>query len=263
MDPNQILGIAADTFNSLDPKSKEALTYPSARTLGNAADGLISLVFYPLLKAQIFTHEKLKQYRKEVSEKISHIPENNRDTSKFGLVLKAIEESRYQLNEDDIRKLYVNLIASTVDNRKNNVVNPRLATVVSQFGGTEADLLNEIHLSKNRSLQTAEIWAFSDNHAYNYKASQRFTFAHGKPTLKYHSSIDVLKSLGVINATNKRKLEGNYYKQIYNLMNNNIKSSKYYLNINNSLNENEHLEFMPSYITLTDFGVNLCRCIFE
>lgn len=259
MDPNQL-----EVWKEFLPQSTiEYLLNPTAKKVGQSLDGIATVLCWPLLKLRIIQKAKLEQFAKEIQEKNNQIPLKNRDSSKIGLAIKAIEEARYQLDEDDIRKLYVNLIASTVDNRKNNVVNPRLATVVSQFGGTEADLLNEIHLSKNRSLQTAEIWAFSDNHAYNYKASQRFTFAHGKPTLKYHSSIDVLKSLGVINATNKRKLEGNYYKQIYNLMNNNIKSSKYYLNINNSLNENEHLEFMPSYITLTDFGVNLCRCIFE
>ena len=43
MDPNQIIGAGVDAYNALDADSKHALTYPSAKTLGNATDGLISL----------------------------------------------------------------------------------------------------------------------------------------------------------------------------------------------------------------------------
>lgn len=263
MDPNQIIGAGVDAYNALDADSKHALTYPSAKTLGNATDGLISLICYPLLKAQIFTQGKLKQYKLEVKEKISEIPENNRDRGKFGLVLKAIEESRYQLNEDDIREMYVNLIASTVDNRKNSIVNPRLATVVSQFGIKEAKLMKEIYLPDNRSLPTSEIWAFAKDLRYNYKLSQRYVFIHNKPTLQYYSSIDILKSLGVINATNKRKLTTGNSEQNYKIMKDIIQASKDYKSMKDVLNENEYLEYMPSYITLTDFGRDLCHCIFE
>lgn len=49
MDPNQIIGAGVDAYNALDADSKHALTYPSAKTLGNATDGLISLICYPLL----------------------------------------------------------------------------------------------------------------------------------------------------------------------------------------------------------------------
>lgn len=255
MDPNQILGIAADTFNSLDPKSKEALTYPSARTLGNAADGLISLVFYPLLKAQIFTHEKLKQYRKEVSEKISHIPENNRDISKFGLVLKAIEESRYQLNEDDIRKMYVNLISSTVDNRKNNFVNPRIASVVAQFGIKEAELLKMLFHSKNHTILNCELYAYDSSG--DFKNSPTVLYYDGVFFKDYGPSIDILKSLGVIDFPYKRKLvgqENNYF-----LIQNYLKTlAPLY-----KLSDSDHDEFRDGYIEYTNFGEQLAHCIFE
>lgn len=263
MDPNQIIGMGVDAYNSLDDESKHALTYPTAKTLGLAIDGLVSFICYPLLKARIFTQSKLKQYQNETAAKINKIPDVNRDSSKLGLVVKAIEESQYQINEDDIRKMYVNLIASTVDNRKNSIVNPRLATVVSQFGIKEAKLMKEIYLSDNRSLPTSEIWAFAKDLRYNYKLSQRYVFIHNKPTLQYHSSIDILKSLGVINATNKRILTTGNSEQNYKIMKDIIQASKDYKSMKDVLNENEYLEYMPSYITLTDFGRDLCHCIFE
>lgn len=259
MDPNQI-----EAWKAFLPQSTiEYLLNPTAETIGQSLDGIATALCWPLLKLRIIQKNKLKQFAEEIRNKNDQIPVENRDSSKIGLAIKAIEEARYQLNEDDVRQMYVNLIASTVDNRKNSIVNPRLATVVSQFGIKEAKLMKEIYLSDNRSLPTSEIWAFAKDLRYNYKLSQRYVFIHNKPTLQYHSSIDILKSLGVINATNKRKLTTGNSEQNYKIMKDIIQASKDYKSMKDVLNENEYLEYMPSYITLTDFGRDLCHCIFE
>lgn len=259
MDPNQI-----EAWKAFLPQSTiEYLLNPTAETIGQSLDGIATALCWPLLKLRIIQKNKLKQFAEEIRNKNDQIPVENRDSSKIGLAIKAIEEARYQLNEDDVRQMYVNLIASTVDNRKNSIVNPRLATVVSQFGIKEAKLMKEIYLSDNRSLPTSEIWAFAKDLKYNYKLSQRYVFIHNKPTLQYYSSIDILKSLGVINATNKRKLTTGNSEQNYKIMKDIIQASKDYKSMKDVLNENEYLEYMPSYITLTDFGRDLCHCIFE
>lgn len=259
MDPNQI-----EAWKAFLPQSTiEYLLNPTAETIGQSLDGIATALCWPLLKLRIIQKNKLKQFAEEIRNKNDQIPVENRDSSKIGLAIKAIEEARYQLNEDDVRQMYVNLIASTVDNRKNSIVNPRLATVVSQFGIKEAKLMKEIYLSDNRSLPTSEIWAFAKDLRYNYKLSQRYVFIHNKPTLQYHSSIDILKSLGVINATNKRKLTTGNSEQNYKIMKDIIQASKDYKSMKDVLNENEYLEYMSSYITLTDFGRDLCHCIFE
>lgn len=259
MDPNQI-----EAWKAFLPQSTiEYLLNPTAETIGQSLDGIATALCWPLLKLRIIQKNKLKQFAEEIRNKNDQIPVENRDSSKIGLAIKAIEEARYQLNEDDVRQMYVNLIASTVDNRKNSIVNPRLATVVSQFGIKEAKLMKEIYLSDNRSLPTSEIWAFAKDLRYNYKLSQRYVFIHNKPTLQYHSSIDILKSLGVINATNKRKLTTGNSEQNYKIMKDIIQASKDYKSMKDVLNENEYLQYMPSYITLTDFGRDLCHCIFE
>lgn len=259
MDPNQI-----EAWKAFLPQSTiEYLLNPTAETIGQSLDGIATALCWPLLKLRIIQKNKLKQFAEEIRNKNDQIPVENRDSSKIGLAIKVIEEARYQLNEDDVRQMYVNLIASTVDNRKNSIVNPRLATVVSQFGIKEAKLMKEIYLSDNRSLPTSEIWAFAKDLRYNYKLSQRYVFIHNKPTLQYHSSIDILKSLGVINATNKRKLTTGNSEQNYKIMKDIIQASKDYKSMKDVLNENEYLQYMPSYITLTDFGRDLCHCIFE
>lgn len=257
MESHDIINAGVDAYNMLDPESKHALAYPAAERLGQAIDGLVSLVCYPLLKARIFTHSRLEQYQKETSRKINQIPEKNRDTSKLGLVIKAIEESRYQLNEDDIRKLYVNLIASTVDNRKNDVVSPRLATVVSQFGLNDANFLKTIYQQDGQQLPYGQLRLALDND-YGYTFPIKIAITDNSKTLNnFSSSLDILVSLGVINDKQRNRLaqSDDRYAQIEDALKATIAKPKGY--------ENNTCNLINSYIDLTNFGRDLCKCIFE
>ena len=114
MDPNQI-----EAWKAFLPQSTiEYLLNPTAETIGQSLDGIATALCWPLLKLRIIQKNKLKQFAEEIRNKNDQIPVENRDSSKIGLAIKAIEEARYQLNEDDVRQMYVNLISSTVDNDK-------------------------------------------------------------------------------------------------------------------------------------------------
>lgn len=259
MDPNQIIGMGVDAYNALDNESKHALAYPSAKTLGLAIDGLVTLTCYPLLKARIFTQGRLKQYQKEVSNKIDQIPEKNRDRSKLGLAIKAIEESRYQLNEDDVRQMYVNLISSTVDNRKNNEVTPRLATVVAQFGPEEAEFLKTIYKQIGKQMPLGYLTVENSENIHKRKATNYLcssddgSYLGGKD-----ESIDILNSLGIIEVKDNVWLSAPIYDSRYQTIENVLRNST-----NEPLGKNESFKLSKCYLKLNVFGLSLCHCIFE
>lgn len=272
MDPNQIISAGVDTYNALDADSKHALTYPAAKTLGLAADGLISIFCYPFLKARIFTQERLKQYQKEVADKINEMPEENRDPSKLGLVVKAIEESRYQLNEDDIREMYVNLIAATLDNRKNENIGPRFATIIAQFSPSDAkfmSLFNHTKKTPDGYLDSLPIFNIklcsNDNkHLWYYKRNLMFD---EKGSIKaYGDSIDIIKSFGIVDIIYGSHDEGyeNEFSKVEKHVNSN---SEYYQRLMKEKNENEdtnytHIKIEKGSIKLTSLGRRLMDIIF-
>lgn len=259
MDPNQIISASVDAYNMLDPESKHALAYPSAKTLGLAIDGLVTLACYPLLKARIFTQGRLSQYQKEVSSKIDQIPEKNRDRSKLGLAIKAIEESRYQLNEDDVRQMYVNLISSTVDNRKNNVVTPRLATVVAQFGPGEAEFLKTIYQQKGQQMPLGYLIAENRKNVHERKVTSYLCSSdNGSYLGDKDESIDILNSLGIITVRDNVWLSAPIYVSRYQTIESVLKNST-----NEPLGKNESLKLNKCYLKLNVFGRSLCHCIFE
>lgn len=252
MDPNQI-----EAWKNFLPQSTiEYLVNPTARTIGQALDGVATALCWPLLKLRIIQKAKLEQFTKEIREKNKQIPVENRDSSKVGLAVKAIEEARYQLNEDDIRKLYVNLIASTVDNRKNNVVSPRLATVVAQFGSDEAHLIKQLAHSESELLLTSQLWAVEGNS--DYWITPRFLSIDDQVASEFASSIDTLKSLGVINDFLDRALTEAKYQEKYNNMEKTIEGLKPILG-----HHEKTTKFKNGYIQLSNFGSDLARCIFQ
>ena len=253
MDPNQI-----EAWKNFLPQSTiEYLVNPAARTTGQALDGVATALCWPLLKLRIIQKAKLEQFTKEIREKNKQIPVENRDSSKVGLAVKAIEEARYQLNEDDIRKLYVNLIASTVDNRKNGLVTPRLATALSQMGPNDAVLLKHINEQESHVVPFG-YFIKKDNVGTSTISKKSIDFFKAGTLVNQDISLDVLDSLGIIEVKHDAWLTNELFKPSYDKLEESIR-----VEIHNIFNFNaEEIEFTKGYIKVTDFGEALLRCIF-
>ena len=111
------LGPLHDLKDVLPESTLEALLNPAAKSIGTAVGGLCDLIFFPLHKLGIYTEQKLKEYSDKIKQKTDDIPVENRDASKLNLVFKALEDSKYQINEEELQEAFANLIASTIDNR--------------------------------------------------------------------------------------------------------------------------------------------------
>lgn len=259
MDPNLIIGAGIDVYNSLPSSTQEALLNPAAKTLGEALDGAVTIICSPLLILGTLSKALLHKFSTEVNQKINGIPQSNRDTSKLGLVIKAMEEARYQLTEDDVRRMYVNLIASTVDNRKNHEVSPRLATVVSQFGPNEANFLKVVYQQSNHQVPFGYLTATKlDNISTKEISKYLFSIDNGTYLANQEASMDILRSLGIIDVYTDAWLSSDYYKSRYQTIEEVLKQ-----NTNYSANKDEKLKLNKCYLKFNSFGESLGHCIFE
>ncbi|MBC2316004.1 DUF4393 domain-containing protein [Listeria booriae] len=127
--------------DALPESTKEALLTPSAVPLGKAIGGIISFSLSPLIKLQILTEAKLAAYEDKVQQKFTAIPEENRDSEKIGLVLKTMEDSRYQLDNELLQEFFANLLAQTVDDRHNHDIHPSFSAILRDLSPQDAELL--------------------------------------------------------------------------------------------------------------------------
>lgn len=249
------LGIGYQVFESLPESTREAFLNPSTRTIGQALNGLVLFFTSPLLKFGIVKKAELEKFKNDIQQQTTKIPEENRDRSKLGLVIKAIEDAKYQLNEEDIRSMYAKLIASTVDNRKNNSVTPRLATAVSQMGPNDALLLR--HIKKQGYVVVPFGYLTKkDGEGFFPVTKKSIDFLKTGTLINQDVSLDVLDSLGIIKMWTDVWLVDDLFKPSYKRL-----ESSLMANVPNEFQTSE-IEFTKGYLKVTDFGEALLQCIF-
>lgn len=117
---------------------------PSKET-GKGIASIVRLVFSPFRffsdKAGMFFNNQLKVYEKELEEKIDSIPEEKRIEPDFHTVSVALDNSKFCITNDTLRKMFVNLIASTVNIDTKDIAHPAFAEIIKQMTSTDANLL--------------------------------------------------------------------------------------------------------------------------
>ena len=122
------------------------LSHPITHEIGNTLGELWYLVFGNIhQKAEekkLRIAHSLNQYRKELVNSISCIPEEYRQEAKLQIAGPALEISKYCIEESKLREMFVNLISSSVDTRKSSQVHPSFAEIISQMSPVDAQNLS-------------------------------------------------------------------------------------------------------------------------
>lgn len=227
---------------------------PSAEALGKSLGGIAKTILYPFLKWNAFISADLDKFEKQVTEKTENIPLENRDSSKVGLALKSIEESKYQLTSEEMRNRFSSLIASTVDKRKNSTITPRFATVLSQLSSNEAALLLKIGEMPNGVLPSAHL-RLAQKDGSGSTVPPRYLGFSKLEVLTDDVAISTFFSLGLIEIFENSWLTADIFSSIYASME---KSSMFEIHSNQILKANSGapgtVEFQKSYIQISAFG---------
>lgn len=256
MDPLMLKTIG----DSIPQSTKELLFNPTANAVGQGIGAVFTAVFSPLIKIGIIKKQELADLTNKTAKKVKEIPHENLDGSKPGLVLKALEESKYQLEDKDLRDFFASLIASSVDNRKNQDITPRYATVLSQLGSQDAQFL--LLLSKQLKFQLPIGHLEIENNTTFAERSISDTYLCTNNNEVLRVSMDtatILNSLGIITLSNdgERYLSHEIYEKGYSLIDSHLR------NLNLVLpNKDEKIKLAKGSVIITDFGQNLFQYIF-
>ncbi|MFL2081040.1 DUF4393 domain-containing protein [Latilactobacillus sakei] len=259
LDPNSI-----DALSKAIPEStKEQLLNPTANNIGKSIGGISRFLLTPLLKLDIITQKNLYDFESEIYAKTDAISLKNRDSSKLGLALKTIEDSKYQLDSKDLRELFVNLIASTVDKEKNNKSHPRFSTILSEMDNNDAVFLKNlidilIANGQYKFIPTCQL----ENH--NNKTDGRSAIGElqilsDSKTITNNISLTNLSSLGIIEV----KSELQPYNEFYSKQFDNFENSIEIKNLKNKISEqSDHSLFiLKGHIKFTELGTRFIELI--
>ncbi|WP_404467246.1 DUF4393 domain-containing protein [Planococcus rifietoensis] len=247
------------SLDGIPESTKEEVLNPPARLIGQAISGIVHAVFDPLVKFNIVRDKDLKDFEKKVKSGTNQIPEKNRDDDKIGLVLKAFEESKYQLDSEEMRVLFANLISSTVDNRKNYGVQPSFSSVLKDMSVEDAHLLKLFAEENAVPLVTIRL----ENDKGVGTGIHNNILIFNNETYENELSLFSLERLGILSLNSDNELSSQYNKDKYQNLENNEK----YLTAKNSLplvSEEftfTKVRFQKGNARLTPFGKAFIACV--
>lgn len=134
---------------NLIPKFVDEAISPVAQSVGNSIANLWELAFGNYvnlwIKKQEFRHQlNYQDYVNKVNEKLNNIPIENLVEPPLNIIGPTIEASKYYIDSEELRELFANLIAASMNSDKVNNVHPSYVEIIKQISPDEAKLLKYI-----------------------------------------------------------------------------------------------------------------------
>jgi len=191
---------------------------PAAQEVGKALGTVTKLVNVALapVTALVWGYDKIAEYISEkVSEKLKDVPPENIITPPIYIAGPTIEAMRFTADNDELREMYANLLATSMNKETINNTHPRYIDIIKNISVDDAILLK--YLSKNWRTCKLEgllvydvpinnyvIYYLMDNQTSNRR--ECLEFSQIKNEILY--SVENLIHLGVL-----RRLENGIHRQ--------------------------------------------------
>lgn len=101
-----------------------------------------NVVLYPVKKANITYRYKLECFEDDLYARTAQIPEECLHNPNLMIAGPTLEALKYTYDEEKLREMYVNLLASSMDSRKDNAVHPSYVQIIQQMNSFDAVLFN-------------------------------------------------------------------------------------------------------------------------
>ena len=183
------------------PKFIDDAAGPPAQSVGNTLSNLWELgvgnhVALWIKKQEVRQQQNLQDYVKKVEEKTQEIPEEFIQEPSLHIVGPAIEASKYYIESEELREMFANLIASSIDNRKNDKIHPSFVEIIKQLSVLDAQILS-LYRDLLR-IPIAQIIIKKQTHEYRITQVHVIDFTHSENYKSYASSLSNLQRLGLL-----------------------------------------------------------------
>lgn len=148
------MGILPEKLPDSIDHAVENLTEPVTANAGNTFGDLWFLVFGGISQAaakrRIKYAVEAEKFRKDTEERILGIPGDDLKEPNTQIATQALEHSKYCIEEEPLRKMFSELIASSMMKSREGVVHPSFAMLLSQLSSSDALAL--LRFKNNSSL---------------------------------------------------------------------------------------------------------------
>lgn len=251
-DKKGIIEATSDAVKSLVPET----TKQTDGVLSTVVGFFNNVVLYPVKKANLTFKYKLEAFEQDLKKKIENIPEENLQEPPLMIAGPVLEALKYTYDEENLREMYENLLASAMDNRKVNNAHPSFVDAIKQMSPLDATILSII--VDKRQLRCGEITfdIVETNKLYLYAMPKHFVveLLHLSDPFTISTAITNLNRLELIQINNYGFKNMNYEE---------LKKHNYVKERENLVKELNDEPFVVNLkmhgIEINDYGLNFAR----
>ena len=159
-DKTMSLIIPEDLPDCIDKPVEQALT-PVATNVGKTFGDLWFLAMGGISqcaeKRKIKYAAELEKFKKSVEEKTKAIPPENRVEPNPRVVCQALEDAKYCLEDENIREMFANLVASAMNSSTFKEMHPSFSSIIKQMSPLEARIF--VKLNQERVFPICEYYS--------------------------------------------------------------------------------------------------------
>lgn len=178
--------------NAITPPAKEIGT-----TLGNIFYAIFSPINYNVEKLKIKQSEYLKKYQADIESELAKIPENKLTEPKLSIIGPTLEASKYYIEENELRKMFAKLIATSMNIDTKNTVHPSFVEIIKQLSPLDAQTLFIFKSWHIRPIVTYKL--VNNNSTFDIVFSDAFTCSEiAAPLIDLSTSISNLNRFKLV-----------------------------------------------------------------
>lgn len=254
-----ITPIKIELPDSIDTALKNITDKPSS-AVGNTIADIWFLVMggisHAAEKRKMKYSHALEQYKKELISSIEKIPEDKRIEPSTQIVAQALEKSKYCVEEETLRKMFVNLISNSASIDYSSKAHPSFADIINQMSPLDASVLMLLSQHSHFAIVNFMFDLHPSGHEV-YKTNIFLANASKEEIDMYSVSIESLERLGLISVTYADYLLGD---DKYSIFENGDAFLKFkhdhpITSKNNASNYKGH-SIKKGYTSITSFGQN-------
>lgn len=136
------------------------LLVPVASSAGKTLQDIWELVFGGfgayVEKKRVIRAKDIEDFKASLSNKVASIPSDQLIDPPLAIVGPALEASKYYFEEKELRELFANLIASSMNSSHSTIVHPSFVEIIKQMSALDAQNL-ALFSVENQTLPIAEI----------------------------------------------------------------------------------------------------------
>lgn len=244
-------------------KAYDDIIHPSAKNVGQALGTLTStlnLLLAPFSWAVYGFKHIDATVKSELTEILSDTPIEKLSQPEPNIVIPTYEALRYSLDKESLKKMYINLIASSMINDKKEKVHPAFVEVIKQLSPFDAEFLKSLFYNQVPQIPKIKVrLQVSENNSngidlFRTILSPKY-FTNLSIINEYSFSLDNLERLKIIEINDSYCLnKPNIYDDIIKLVNKDSLA-----NFREDLN---YIDLIEGCISLTSFGQQFIDSVF-